>query len=60
VRLEIFDVAGRRVLTRHLGFLEAGRHVTSTGGRADLPAGIYLVRMTLGSDMATAKVIVQR
>ena len=59
VRLEVFDVAGRRVLTQPLGVFAAGRHVASTGGNPALPAGIYLVRVTLGSKVATAKIVVQ-
>ncbi|HET9327784.1 MAG TPA: FG-GAP-like repeat-containing protein [Candidatus Eisenbacteria bacterium] len=49
VRLDVLDLAGRRVTTLHEGSLEAGRHQRvwkgerTTGGLA--PAGVYLVRL---------------
>jgi hypothetical protein len=55
-RLELIDVAGRRVAMRSVGGLGAGRH----GIAIDEPlrAGIYLVRLTQHGQSRVAKAIV--
>jgi hypothetical protein len=45
-RLEVFDVAGRRITSREVGGLGPGRHVVPLEPRVGLPAGIYIVRLT--------------
>jgi flagellar hook assembly protein FlgD len=49
VRLELFDLAGRRVRTLASGELAAGPHAISRDGRdehgATLAAGVYFVRL---------------
>jgi hypothetical protein len=64
VRVEVYDVAGRRVLTRDLGRLAAGwRNVRFDGrdesGRA-LPGGVYFYRVTAGSETHTRKMVIAR
>ncbi len=53
VRLEIFNVAGRRVVLLASGELTAGRHVQSWDGRDEagrlVPSGQYFVRLRAGS-----------
>ncbi len=50
LRVEVFDVLGRRVAVLHDGPTEAGRHRFWFDGQ-HLPVGVYLVRAT-GGDMA--------
>jgi flagellar hook assembly protein FlgD len=59
VRLEVFDLLGRRVRTLASGTLPAGPHrvgwdrTTHEGVR--LSAGIYIVRLTTATERAEAK-----
>ena len=55
-RLELIDVAGRRVAWRDLGALGAGRHRLDLA--AGLRAGVYLVHLTQGGASRTAKAVV--
>ena len=55
-QLELLDVAGRRVGSREVGALGAGRHQVEFQGR--LPAGIYLVRLTQGRQTRVMKAVV--
>ena len=56
-RLEVFDLAGRRVADREVGALGAGRHVLPLGRFAP---GVYLVRLSQGSRSATIRTAVMR
>ena len=57
-RLDLVDASGRRVLSREVGSLGAGRHsVDLTEGRK-LPPGLYWVRLTQGVDVRTTRVAV--
>jgi hypothetical protein len=58
VRLELYDVGGRRVLERTRD-LEAGGQVMDLGDE-DLATGIYLVRLTHGGRSLTSRVCVMR
>ncbi len=58
VRLELYDVGGRRVLERTQAF-PAGSHVTDLGD-ADLAAGVYLVRLTHGGQSLTSRACLVR
>lgn len=53
VRIDMFDVLGRRVRTLHEGVLAPGRHVflwqAKAEGGTTLPGGLYLVRMEAGA-----------
>jgi cyclomaltodextrinase / maltogenic alpha-amylase / neopullulanase len=64
VRMEIFDLAGRRVKTLVAGSRPPGRHLAAWDGiRADgLPAasGIYLCRFQAGAAVQTRKMILMR
>jgi hypothetical protein len=46
-RLEVLDVAGRRVFEREVGSLGAGRHVMPIAD-SRLDAGIYMIRLVAG------------
>jgi len=58
-RLELWDVAGRRVLAREVGSLGAGDHVVNFNGRS-LPAGVYMVRLTQDGRSVSKKAIIVR
>ena len=57
-RLELFDLAGRRVTAREVGSLGPGEHAVELGRAAGIPAGIYLVRLTQAARAQTARVVV--
>jgi len=56
--LEVLDVTGRRVAAQEVGALGAGRHSVDLARGRSLRAGIYLVRLTQGGTVATAKAVV--
>jgi len=56
VRIELLDVAGRRVRSRDLGTPAAGPHLVDLGG--GLAPGVYLVRVHYGSSTLGARGIV--
>lgn len=59
-RLEVFDLAGRQVLTREVGSLGAGTHRVNFGPGRRLPAGVYhLVLIQKGNQAATRAVVVR-
>ncbi len=45
-RLELMDVAGRRLVTREVGTLGAGVHVIDLAAGRTIRAGVYLIRLT--------------
>jgi len=61
VTLEVFDVTGRLVTTLANGRLEPGLHTLQWRGTANsgahLPSGVYLYRLTAGTDRAQRKLI---
>jgi len=59
-RVELLDVAGRRVLSREVGSLGPGRHMVTLQGRTTLRSGIYLVRLTRAGRSLTTAVSVLR
>jgi hypothetical protein len=59
-RLELLDVAGRRILRREVGSLGTGRHVVDLRGRTALPAGIYFIRLTHAGRSLTTTACVLR
>jgi hypothetical protein len=48
VSLELFDIAGRRVLGEEFGGFGAGPHVASVSGGSGLAPGVYRVRIRAG------------
>jgi len=59
-KLEVFDVAGRRVLARELKAERAGWQTVVLGEGVDLPAGIYLVRLSQAGRAVSARVAMLR
>jgi len=59
-RLELNDLAGRRILAREVGGLGAGEHVVDLAEGRRLAPGVYLVRLTRGSESLTARAVVIR
>jgi hypothetical protein len=58
--LELFDVAGRRVLSRDLAGLAPGRHVLALDREVRLPAGVYMLRLTqMGNSVLKRVVLLQ-
>jgi hypothetical protein len=45
--IELFDIAGRLLLTRDLGWLAAGDHLLPALGRNQGAPGVFFVRVTL-------------
>jgi len=60
VRLELLDVAGRRVLVRDLAGLAPGSQTVALENAARLPAGIYLVVLRQGGQRVTGKAALVR
>jgi hypothetical protein len=56
--VELLDVAGRRIASRQLGVMAAGRHQVEL--RERLAAGLYLVRVAHEGAMRSAKAVVVR
>jgi hypothetical protein len=54
-RLTVFDLAGRRLLSRDVGALGAGRHVVPLDRGTSLPSGIYLLQLTQGNRTITRR-----
>lgn len=54
VRVEVFDLLGRRVATLHHGTAPAGTEVRLDLDASTLPAGVYVVRVT-GETVQTAR-----
>jgi hypothetical protein len=59
-RLEVHDVAGRRVVSREVGGLGAGRHTVEMGEARSLSPGLYLVRLVRGAEFRATRVAVVR
>jgi hypothetical protein len=59
VRLEVFDVLGRRVATLAEGPRAPGEHAATVATSA-LPAGTYVVRLEAGGERATQTLVVAR
>jgi hypothetical protein len=58
--LELYDLAGRRVLSREVGMLGPGSHVMRIEDRATLRPGIYVVRLRQGDRDIRAKAALVR
>jgi hypothetical protein len=64
VRMEIFDVAGRRVHAQTFGRFEAGLHGIFYDGRdangRTLPSGVYIYRIQTPGAVAKGKMVIRR
>jgi len=58
-RIDVYDVSGRLVDTLMDGMMTTGIHSVEFDG-SGLVSGVYLVRLTSGSECATAKVVLVR
>src|SRR5262249_18665992 len=59
-RLELLDLAGRRLLTREVGELGAGAHLLPLDGAGALPAGVYWLRLEQDGRAVTTRGVVMR
>ena len=63
-RVEIFDLAGRRVRTLEAGVLPAGEHARVWDGRDQhglaLPDGVYLIRLQSGAETSVGRAVLLR
>jgi hypothetical protein len=57
-RLELVDVGGRRVLSREVGSLGAGRHTVNLAEGHRVAAGIYWVQLAQGAQQQKVRVTV--
>jgi hypothetical protein len=64
VEIEVFDVAGRRVSSRLMGFLSQGWHRVTLDGCDNagkpLPSGVYLYRASAGEARVMRKMVIGR
>ncbi|MFH2051543.1 MAG: spondin domain-containing protein [bacterium] len=64
VRLDVFDVRGRRMDARSLGRLEPGRHEVIWEGKnpegRELAAGTYLLRIQVGLEIRSGKLLLAK
>jgi len=58
-RLELVDIAGRRVAAREVGSLGSGEHSSMLAG-PDLAPGLYFVRLASSRGIRTARAVVVR
>lgn len=58
VRVDVLDIAGRRVASYDFGRLEPGPHALALGGSARLAAGVYLVRFHHGDSVQTLRGVI--
>lgn len=59
VRLTVFDILGRQIVTLHNGVLDRGDHSIDWNA-GDLPSGVYLYRLQHGINSTIGKVLIQR
>jgi tripartite motif-containing protein 71 len=57
-RLELIDVAGRRVAARDVGALGAGEHSVDLAEGARIPPGLYFMRLSQGANEQVRRVTV--
>lgn len=55
-RLEVFDIAGRRLWQRPVGHLGPGDHSIAIGSTEGLQMGVYLVRLVHGGESRAVRV----
>jgi hypothetical protein len=57
-RLEMLDLAGRRVFGRDVGSLGPGRHAVRLGDGARIAPGVYVLRLVQGQEIRRARAVV--
>ena len=57
-RLDLLDVAGRRIESRAVGALGAGTHQVDLSDARTVAPGLYVVRLAQGDRVQTTRVIV--
>jgi len=63
VRMEVFDLSGRRIATLADAKYGAGRHEARwdvTASQVPVASGVYLVRLTAGAFIAARRIVVSR
>jgi len=58
--LSVYNVSGRRVLSRQLDALGPGRHILDLDQEARLASGVYLLRLTHGNHSFVRRAVVLR
>lgn len=58
VRIEVYDLVGRRVAVREAARMDAGTQFIEIAPGSRLRAGIYFVRLRFGAEQRTARLIV--
>ncbi len=58
--LELFDLGGRRLAVRQVGVLGRGRHELQLDETSEVPAGVYLIRLTRRADSRCVRVCMIR
>lgn len=56
-RLELLDLAGRRLRSREIGTLGPGEHSVDLADGESLPSGVYFVRIVQGDQSARARAV---
>ena len=59
-RLELLDIAGRRIEARDVGSLGPGHHLVEFGRSVRVPSGVYLLRLSQGGRSLTTIATVLR
>ncbi|MGH7729899.1 MAG: hypothetical protein ACRENJ_01445, partial [Candidatus Eiseniibacteriota bacterium] len=59
-RIEVFDLAGRRVLGHDVSSLGIGSHRVTLTGRGTLAVGVYHLALSQGARRAVARAVVTR
>jgi hypothetical protein len=57
-RLELLDIAGRRILVREVGSLGLGHHAVRISQSGRIPPAVYLIRLRQGRDVRVTRVAV--
>ena len=64
VKLDVFDVQGRRVAGLYEGDLQAGPHIMVWNGRGlsgdVLPSGVYIARLLAGGETASQRLVLMK
>ena len=58
--LALFDVSGRQLASRRVEGMGAGSHTVTLGGQSNLPAGLYVIRLTQDGRSLTTRAAVVR